>query len=156
MIQWWYNHDTVYYSTPVTDLADMFVLVCSVRYSVTPTLMGGHIWTWPSAYGEGHGKKKRMELNKFVQSSMKSINGIFLIIFTDESIGIPDLLCTCFYIFLAFVVPTKLLKIFFSIPLYFKRFGNSLLQKWIFHTNKKSYQYNKHIFLLLLYLKSKN
>ena len=54
MIQSGDNHETVYYSTPVADFADMFVLVCSLDDHLPGNRVAA--WPWPSAYGEGHGK----------------------------------------------------------------------------------------------------
>ena len=42
MRQSWDNHETVYYSTPVADLADMSVLVCLVSQN-------------PNGWPQGHG-----------------------------------------------------------------------------------------------------
>ena len=59
MKQSWYSLETVYYSTPVAGFADVSVLVCSVRWSVSEWRCNRvATWPWPSAYGEGHGKNK--------------------------------------------------------------------------------------------------
>ena len=44
MRQWWDSHEPWYshYSTPVADRADIIVLVCSMKWSVT-SLLGGHL-----------------------------------------------------------------------------------------------------------------
>ena len=49
----WYSHETAYYSTPVVDLADMFVLVCSWDTDWSPEWVA--TWPWPD-YRRGHGK----------------------------------------------------------------------------------------------------
>ena len=50
------SHETVYYSTPVADLADTFVLVCSVRGLSVIFQQGGHM-TMACLSGKSHGKK---------------------------------------------------------------------------------------------------
>ena len=86
MRQSWDSLETVYYSTPVTGLADMSVLVCSVRWSVTPQQGGHKIMACLS--GKGHGKKvacqellaaktKCGKVKKCVRSPIR-IHGYFL------------------------------------------------------------------------------
>ena len=54
MRQSWDSYETVYYSTPVADFANMFVLVCRFERSIT--LQQGGQKTMACLSGKGHGK----------------------------------------------------------------------------------------------------